>query len=66
MTPCCIVKKCCCDLSDPTDKRLAVASELQKTEDTYLSNIQLLLENYGDPLKYVGCAFLLIKMHNEL
>jgi hypothetical protein len=37
--------------ADPTDKRLAVASELQKTEDTYLSNIQLLLENYGDPLK---------------
>ena len=36
---------------EPIHPRLAVAKVLGKAEDTYLSNIQLLLDSYGDPLK---------------
>lgn len=36
---------------DTDDQRLAVIREIQRSEDIYLSNVQLLLENYYEPLR---------------
>lgn len=36
---------------DTDDQRLAVVREIQRSEDIYLSNVQLLLENYYEPLR---------------
>lgn len=38
---------------DTSDERLAVGKTIQKSEDIYLSNVQLLLENYCEPLRWV-------------
>ena len=42
------------DSSDSSDKRLAVTKELLRTEDVFLSNVQLLIENYCEPLRCVS------------
>lgn len=47
----CVV--CCAFNSDTSDERLAVGKTIQKSEDIYLSNVQLLLENYCEPLRWV-------------